>query len=103
MQSNPETGGRHISQYETLWNVRPGAPGGAPAEITAAQQQFLTRYYQPVKRYLLACLGDPDAADEVWQEFSLRFVRGDFRNADPEKGRFRDLLKSALYHLIVDY
>ena len=33
----------------------------------------------------------------------MRIVRGDFRNANPEKGRFRDLLKSALYHLIIDH
>ncbi len=102
-QPNSETGGRHISQIETLWTVLRGAHDGAPSEVSAAQQQFLLRYRQAVYRYLVACLGDPDAADEVWQEFSLRFVRGDFRNANPEKGRFRDLLKSALYHLIVDY
>src|SRR5262249_3685254 len=63
----------------------------------------LERYRPAVYRYLLACLSDADAADELFQEFSLRFVRGDFRNANPEKGRFRDLLKSALYHLIVDH
>jgi RNA polymerase sigma-70 factor (ECF subfamily) len=51
----------------------------------------------------MACLGDADAADELCQEFSLRLVRGDFRNANPEKGRFRDLLKTSLYHLIIDY
>src|SRR5262249_44343879 len=96
-------GGRHISQIDTLWPVLMQAHGGQPAEVTAAQQQFLLRYRQAVYRYLVACLGDPDAADELWQEFSLRFVRGDFRNANPEKGRFRDLLKAALYHLIVDY
>ena len=33
----------------------------------------------------------------------MRLVRGDFRNANPEKGRFRDLLKTALYHLIIDH
>ena len=50
-----------------------------------------------------ACLGDPDQAEELWQDFSLRFLRGDFRKADPEKGRFRDLLKTAIYHLILDH
>ena len=95
--------GRHISQIDTLWPVLRQAHGGEPDEVNAAQQLFLLRYYPAVRRYLVACLGDPDAADELWQEFSLRFVRGDFRNANPEKGRFRDLLKTALYHLIVDH
>jgi RNA polymerase sigma-70 factor (ECF subfamily) len=101
--SNSETGGRNISQIETLWPVLRQAHGGPPEEVRAAQAEFLSRYERPIYRYLLACLGEPDAANDLLQEFSLRFVRGDFRNANPERGRFRDLLKSALYHLIVDY
>jgi RNA polymerase sigma-70 factor (ECF subfamily) len=116
MQSNMPTGegsGRHISQIETLWTmirVAHGADGQTEDQQRAkelarqaAQKAILQRYRPAVYRYLLACLGDADAADELCQEFSLRFVRGDFRNANPEKGRFRDLLKSALYHLIVDH
>jgi RNA polymerase sigma-70 factor (ECF subfamily) len=103
MQKPNDSTGRNISQIETLWPVLMQAHGSEPTEVNAAQEQFLMRYQQAVRRYLIACLGNPDAADELWQDFSLRFVRGDFRNANPEKGRFRDLLKSALYHLIVDY
>jgi hypothetical protein len=33
----------------------------------------------------------------------LRFVRGDFNRADPGRGRFRDFLRTVLYHLVVDY
>ena len=40
---------------------------------------------------------------QVSQEFALRFLRGDFRNADPGKGRFRDFLKRAVYHLMIDH
>src|SRR5262249_5718532 len=40
---------------------------------------------------------------ELFQEFGLRLVRGDFRRADPERGRFRDYVKTTLFHLIVDY
>src|SRR5207302_1174530 len=35
--------------------------------------------------------------------FALRFVRGDFKRADPSRGRFRAFLKTALYHLVIDY
>jgi RNA polymerase sigma-70 factor (ECF subfamily) len=52
---------------------------------------------------VLASLRDEDAADEVCQEFALRFVRGDFGNADPERGRFRAFVKTVVYRLIVDY
>ncbi|MFO0878665.1 MAG: hypothetical protein U0840_15090 [Gemmataceae bacterium] len=101
--SQSETAGRHISQIDTLWPVLMQAHAGAPDEVNLAQQAILQRYRPAIQRYLLACLGNPDAADEVGSEFSLRFLRGDFRNANPEKGRFRDLLKSALYHLMIDY
>ncbi len=95
--------GRHISQIETIWPVLRQAHDGDPAAVNAAQQVILQRYRPAIYRYLVACLGDTEAADDLCQEFSLRFVRGDFRNANPERGRFRDLLKSSLYHLIIDY
>ena len=102
-QPTNEEVGRYINQIETIWPVLRQAHDGAPAEASAAQQIILQRYRPAIYCYLLACLKDADAADELSQEFALRFVRGDFRNANPEKGRFRDLLKSALYHLIIDY
>jgi RNA polymerase sigma-70 factor (ECF subfamily) len=101
--AQPDAGGRHISQIETLWPMLLQASGGPGGAASAAQHAVLQRYRPAVYRYLLACLGDADSAEELFQEFALRFVRGDFRNANPERGRFRDLLKSALQHLIVDH
>ena len=34
-------------------------------------------------RYLLGAVHDPDAADDLCQDFAVRFLRGDFRRADP--------------------
>src|SRR5262249_13327225 len=82
----------HISQIATVWPLIEQAHGDDPEETGAAQDALLRRYRPAVYRYLLACLGRCDAAEDLWQEFALRFVRGDFRNANPEKGRFRDLL-----------
>jgi len=92
-----------LSRISTQWTVvfqahDPGAPG-----VSAAQQVLLQRYCGAVYRYLLGALRDPDAADVASQEFALRFVRGDFQRADPGRGRFRDFVKTALYHLIVDF
>src|SRR5262249_42588108 len=50
-----------------------------------------------------ASLRDADAAEELAQEFALRFLRGDFKNASPDKGRFRDFVKRAVYNLMVDH
>jgi RNA polymerase sigma-70 factor (ECF subfamily) len=95
--------GRNISKIETLWPPLREAHAGESEEARrAAQQQILDRYRPAIYRYLRACL-DPEGADDVLQEFQLRFIQGGFRNADPDKGRFRDLLKSALFHLMVDY
>ncbi|HEX6986705.1 MAG TPA: sigma-70 family RNA polymerase sigma factor [Planctomycetaceae bacterium] len=87
----------------TEWSVVRGAHAGAPEEVLSAQEQLLDRYGGAARRYLLAAVRDQHAADELFQEFALRFVRGDFRRADPERGRFRSFLKTALYHLVIDY
>jgi RNA polymerase sigma-70 factor (ECF subfamily) len=68
-----------------------------------AQQQLIDRYGGAIRRYLRAALRDPDAADELFQEFALRFVKGSLRGADPHRGRFRDFVKGVLAHLIADY
>jgi RNA polymerase sigma-70 factor (ECF subfamily) len=40
---------------------------------------------------------------DQFQEFALKFVRGDFRRASAGHGRFRDYLKAALRNLVTDY
>jgi RNA polymerase sigma-70 factor (ECF subfamily) len=93
-----------LSQVQTLWTVVCRAHGDGPTEaIRTAQQQLIDRYGKVVHRYLLGALRDREAADELSQEFSLRFVRGDLKGADRERGRFRDFLKGVLFHLIGDF
>jgi RNA polymerase sigma-70 factor (ECF subfamily) len=93
-----------LSQIQTLWTVVCQAHGqGPPEAVVAAQEQLLARYGKVVQRYLLGALRDPDVADELAQEFALRFVRGDLKGADPQRGRFRDFLKGTLFHLIGDW
>ncbi|MFO0953889.1 MAG: sigma factor, partial [Isosphaeraceae bacterium] len=103
---------QHLSQITTAWTVlgqahaHVGGPDGtrSPRDLVQeqAQARLLRRYGAAVYRYLLASLRDQDAADELFQEFALRFIRGDFHRADQTKGRFRDFLKTALFRLIVD-
>jgi RNA polymerase sigma-70 factor (ECF subfamily) len=94
---------QHLSRITTMWSMVFQAHGGQADAANAAQRVLMQRYNGAIYRYLLAALRNPDAADELSQEFALRFVRGDFRRADPERGRFRDFIKRSLYHLIVDY
>lgn len=92
----------HLSQIQTLWSVVELAHGDNTA-VASAQQKLLDRYGGAVRRYALAALRDEDAADEVFQEFALKFVRGDFSGADPGRGRFRAFVKTIVYRLIVDF
>jgi RNA polymerase sigma factor (sigma-70 family) len=92
-----------LSRIETLWTLLGPALQGAPERVNDAQERLLRRYSAAAYRYLLAALRDAHAAEEVLQEFWLRFVRGHFRNARPERGRFRALIKTALVHLVIDY
>jgi RNA polymerase sigma factor (sigma-70 family) len=94
----PETPER-LSGITTLWSrVRDAQAGAADA-----QAELIARYSGAARRYLLAALGDAGEADELIQEFALRFVRGDYHRAAPEYGRFRNYLKTVLFHLVAEF
>jgi RNA polymerase sigma-70 factor (ECF subfamily) len=92
-----------LSRIKTRWTMVFQAHQGQGQGMTSAQHRLLLGYYGPVYRYLRAMVGDEDAAEELTQEFAVRFLRGDFKRADPARGRFRDLLKQALRHLAIDH
>jgi len=92
-----------LSRIETLWSVVIRANDVADSGASTAQQQLLDRYGGAIRRYLLGALRNEDAADEVFQEFALKFVRGDFAKANPDKGRFRQFVKTVIYRLVIDY
>jgi RNA polymerase sigma-70 factor (ECF subfamily) len=98
---SPDPG--HLSQISTLWTVLRQAQAGTPDAAQQAQETILQRYTAAIFRYVRAIVKDEDAAHEVYQEFALRFVRGDFRSADPNKGRFRHFLKRVLRNLAIDH
>jgi DNA-directed RNA polymerase specialized sigma24 family protein len=93
----------HLRQIATRWTLLLQAHGDNPAVRYAAQGELLPRYCAPVYRYLRALVQDDATADDLSQEFALRFLRGDFRHADASRGRFRDYLKSALCRLAKEY
>src|SRR5436190_1193761 len=89
-----------LSRISTHWTLVFQAH--ADRADAVAQGTLLQRYRRAVFRYLLGALRDADQAEELAQEFALRFLRGDFRRAHPERGRFRDYVKTALSHLVTD-
>ncbi len=91
-----------LSQIATQWSlIFEGARG--PDAVKAAQANLLERYCGAVYRYACRVLGDSDMAEEACQEFAYRFVRGDFRHADPTRGRFRDYVKTSVIHLLNEF
>lgn len=94
---------QHLSQIVTQWTMLHQAHKGQPDEATAARQQLMLRYCGAVYRYLARAVRDPVLAEDLTQEFALRFLQGRFGQADREQGRFRHYVKRALFHLVQDH
>jgi RNA polymerase sigma-70 factor (ECF subfamily) len=94
---------KRLSQISTAWSLLARAHGGPVEPEAAALTALVERYQAAVYRYLLAATRDPDVADELFQEFALRLVRGDFGRVDAARGRFRDYVKSALINLVINH
>src|SRR5262245_22313247 len=86
-----------------MWSLVYVAHHGSSEASCSARQQLLERYGDAVRRYLRKLLRHANDVDEVFQEFSIRLIRGDLRGADPQRGRFRNYVKAILLHLIADY
>ena len=100
---NEQTLQERLSVISTRWTLLRQAHGSRLDAVPAAQERLLERYGGAVHHYLLGALHDPALADDLFQEFALRFLQGDFRRANPQRGRFRDYLRTALIHLVHDY
>jgi RNA polymerase sigma factor (sigma-70 family) len=92
-----------LNEISTLWSTVLKANRVTAEVARQAQRRLLQRYGGAVRRYLLGALRDQDAADDVFQEFSLLLVTGDLRGADRQRGRFRDFVKGVLFHLIAQH
>jgi RNA polymerase sigma-70 factor (ECF subfamily) len=94
---------QRLSLIPTLWSLVHRAHHGPAEAANSARRQLLERYRESVSRYLRKLLHDPDAADEVFQEFASQVLHGDLRGANPRRGRFRSFVKGTLFHLVADY
>jgi RNA polymerase sigma-70 factor (ECF subfamily) len=101
MQTDPVSA--RLASISTQWTKLFEAHQDRGEVAPPALRELLLRYYGAVYRYLLGMLRDPVAAEELTQEFAVRFLRGDFKQADPERGRFRDFLKTSLRRLAIDH
>jgi RNA polymerase sigma-70 factor (ECF subfamily) len=93
-----------LSRIETQWSALVKAHGPAgDDDVRAVRDRLIDRYTGAVYRYLRGAVRDPNVAADLCQEFAVRFLRGDFRRATPERGRFRNYVKTALANLVNDH
>src|SRR5438067_13804397 len=96
----PESASQPLSLIPTLWSLVLQARDGPADAVHQARQRLLEHYGGAVQRYLRKVLRDADRADDIFQDFAVRLLRGDLRGANPERGRFRNFVKGTLFHLI---
>jgi RNA polymerase sigma factor (sigma-70 family) len=94
---------QRLSGIQTLWTLIRQAHAGPADEVRIAREKLLARYGSAVKRYLAGTVRDPSAAEDLFQEFAVRLIKGDLHGADPERGRFRQFVKGVLFHLVADH
>jgi hypothetical protein len=94
----------------SLWPVTDWSGVGCVAEVVGKDadrlNQLLLRYQEPLKVYLLSTFPSLKAqAGEILQNFSEdRLLKeGWLGKADPDRGRFRDFLKTSLKNFVHDH
>jgi DNA-directed RNA polymerase specialized sigma24 family protein len=100
---DPASQEKRLSRMKTQWTALFQAHRPEGDAAGRARRELLLHYHAAVQRYLLGMLRDATAAEELAQDFAVRFLRGDFKQADPERGRFRDFLKTSLRRLVFDH
>lgn len=89
-----------LSRIDTLWSVVQRAHATNQLVAGYAQQDLLNRYGRAIRAYLGAAVKCDQTADDLFQEFACKFLKGDFRSVDPEKGRFRSFVKTVLFRMV---
>ena len=90
-----------LSRITTIWSqVRDAHASNAS---NAGYQKLFERYRGAAYQYLLGATRNPDVAEDLFQEFATRLCSGKFATADPDRGKFRNFLRTALINLINDY
>jgi RNA polymerase sigma factor (sigma-70 family) len=89
-----------LDEIATQWSLFYKAHQSALDTPSPARNTFALRYRSAIRKYVGAIVKDAQEADELTQEVLVRMLRGDFAGANPQRGRFRDLLKVAVRNLV---
>ncbi len=90
-----------LDAIATRWSlIHQAHVAGTPQNATVARQALVLRYAKSVRRYIGGIVRNTEDADELAQDAIMRLMKGDFAGADPNRGRFRDLLKTAVRNMV---
>jgi RNA polymerase sigma factor (sigma-70 family) len=86
-----------ISRISTQWTLLQQAhQSDATDDAIAARSAVVQRYIGPIYRYLQKVMLDPASAEDVAHDVVLKLMQGQLAGASPDRGRFRDYLKTIL-------
>jgi RNA polymerase sigma factor (sigma-70 family) len=87
----------------TAWSMIDDVKAEQPAERLAAMNRFIVGYWRPIYRFIRAKGHRHDAAEDLTQEFLLKFLDRDWlAKADASRGRFRNYLLAILKRFLAD-
>jgi RNA polymerase sigma factor (sigma-70 family) len=94
---------QRLSRISTQWTVLREAQLSEFTLAQTARAKLAQRYLPVAYRYLLAIVKAPDLAEELCQELAVKFLESGFQNATPDRGRFRNYLKTTIVNLVRNY
>lgn len=102
-QEKPQEFAPRLDQIETRWSLLRKAHEGTVVSGSDARNTLVMRYSPAIRSYVRAVTRNEEEADELAQDVVVRILKGDFAGADPDRGRFRDLLKVAVRNMVRNY
>ena len=92
-----------LDSITTRWSLVRRAHAGTETTMVDARQTLVLRYSAAIRNYLRAMTRSEEQADEVSQDVVVRLLKGDFAGANPNRGRFRDLMKTAVRNMVRNF
>jgi DNA-directed RNA polymerase specialized sigma24 family protein len=91
-----------LDEIPTEWSLLRLAHDN-PSQVGDARNTLVRRYARAIRNYVGALVKDPQDADEVAHDVVVKLLRGSFAGANPQRGRFRDLLTVATHNVVRTY